>query len=158
MATLNDTLKNTLQSAENMSDAAKIASAALGIALSYIAPFQAFLITIIILVIADIVTGIWASLKRGEKFTASKLKNSLGKAILYPLSIILSNLMVQTFFADVPVVSSLTYIVALFISAVEFQSNIENIGSITGIDIWSRVKDWLSSRMPGNKKDPPQTP
>ena len=147
--TIADSLNNTMHQAVELGAAGKVFSAVAGAALAYIAPFQSFLITIVVLVVADLVTGIWSSNKRGEKFEAKRLKQLIGKVILYPLALLLAHVMVDTFFKGISVVDSLTYMVALFICAIEFQSNIENIGSITGIDIWASVKDWLANRMGG---------
>lgn len=125
----------------------KTGSLILGWLMSLIAPVQPFLITISILVVCDMVTGIWAARKTGAPFTSSKLARTLPKIIFYPLSILISELMVFTYFQGTPVFESLTYMVALFISTVEFQSNIENIGRITGNNIWNHVKNWLVDRV-----------
>lgn len=150
-----DTIGHTIQGAAQVGAGTKLFSALLATALAYIAPFQSFLIAALVLVILDQVTGTWAAMKRGERFEAKKMKMLVGKIVLYPLAILIAHLMVETFFKDVPVVESLTYMVAMFICAVEFQSNIENIGSITDIDIWSQVKDWITSRLKTKQDDKP---
>lgn len=125
----------------------KIASVLLGWIASLIAPVQPFLIAIAALVVCDVVTGIWASKKRGEAFSSSRLSRTVPKIVLYPIGILLSELMVATYFTGTPVVSSLTYMVALFISTIEFQSNIENIGRITGTNLWRHLKVWFVERV-----------
>lgn len=144
-----DTLTQHLQH----DDASRVFSVAIGALVGFFAPIQAFLITVFMLVVADVITGIWASKHRGEPFRASKLKNTVGKMVLYPLAILISQIMVNTYFKDVTIFNSLSYMVALFISAVEFQSNIENIGDITGIDIWSQVKEFIQSRIKAKPKN-----
>lgn len=129
-------------------------SALLGAAGGFLAPVQAFLLTVLGLVACDVITGIWKSKKAGNPITANKLGNTVQKVVLYPVAILISQVMVTTFFKDVPLAGSLTYIVALFISAVEFQSNIENIGAITGIDLWSQVKGWIASKVKTKSADP----
>lgn len=145
----------------NTGGAWKAIAAALSIAggwlLAYVSPVQNFLITVAVLVLADVVTGIWAARKRGVKFTSTVLKRTVNKIVFYPLAILLSHQMTLTFFTDFPVVENLTYMVSLFICVVEFQSNIENIGTITGIDIWTRIKEFIGSKL-SKKPTEPQPP
>lgn len=137
-----DTLTQHLQH----DNAGKVFAVAMGWTIGFFAPIQAFLITIFILVLADVVTGIWASMKRGEPFRASKLKNTVSKMVLYPVAVLISQVMVLTYFPSTPIISSLTYMVALFVSAVEFQSAVENVGDITGINLWGAVKDYFREK------------
>lgn len=129
-------------------------SGALGWLLHYVAPVQHFLITVAVLVAADVVTGLWAAHKMGRPFNSLTLKKTVNKLVFYPLAIILSHVMTLTFFSDVPVVENLTYMVSLFICVVEFQSNIEHIGTITGIDIWARIKEYIGAKL--SKKTEPK--
>lgn len=138
-----------LAGASAASVAWKMGSIVLGWLASLIAPVQPFLISIAVLVVCDVVTGIWAARKRGELITSAKMARTVPKIILYPLGILISELMVKTYFGDTPVVGSLTYMVALFISTVEFQSNIENIGHITGMNIWKHIKVFVVERVKG---------
>lgn len=120
-----------------------------GWAMSFIAPIQPFLITIAVLVLCDVITGVWAAYKVGEPISAARLARTVPKVILYPAAVMISQLMVKTFFDGTAVVEGLTYMVALFISTVEFQSNIENIGKITGMDLWSQLKTIVIDRVRG---------
>lgn len=149
---------HTLNASGGWKAIAAALSAATGWLLAYVAPVQNFLITVAVLVSADVVTGIWAARKRGTGFKSSALKRTVNKMVFYPLAIILSHEMTRTFFSDVPVVENLTYMVSLFICVVEFQSNIENIGTITGIDIWSRIKGYIGAKLnkKGNEPKPPE--
>lgn len=124
----------------------KVGSVVMGWFLSLIAPVQPFLMAIWILVAADIATGIWAARSQGVRITSQAMGKTVPKIMLYPLAILISQLMVGTFFANTPVIESLTYMVALFICSVEFQSNIENIGKVTGIDIWKQVRAYIQNR------------
>jgi len=140
-------LKDTLSGAQDLPVAAKVGSVILGFVLSYIAPVQSFLIAVAVLVCADVVTGVWASKKRGEALTSARASRTISKLVGYPMAILLSHLMATTFFKDVPVLDGVTYAVALFIAAVEFKSNLENISSITGIDLWAQVSQFINNRI-----------
>ena len=84
-----------------------IISMTLGAIVTYITPIQPFLVAVVVLVFADVVTGVWASLKRGEEFRAARLVKTVRKCILYTLAILLAHLMVVTFFPEVIVLGSL---------------------------------------------------
>jgi hypothetical protein len=140
-------LKDSIASANELPAALKVGSLALGFLLSYIAPVQSFLIAVAVLVCADVVTGVWASHKSGEAITSRRASRTVSKLVGYPLAILLSHLMATTFFANVPVLDGVTYAVALFIAAVEFKSNLENISAITGIDLWAQVSDFINSKL-----------
>lgn len=140
-------LRDTLTSANELSATAKVASIVIGFMLSFVAPVQSFLIAVAVLVCADVVTGVWASKKRGEPITSRRASRTISKLIGYPIAILLSHLMATTFFQDVPVLDGVTYAVALFIAAVEFKSNLENISTITGIDLWAQVAQFINNRL-----------
>lgn len=124
---------------------------------SFFAPIGGYLALVVTLVMADLYTGIKAARKREEVINSKGLRKSIGKISLYFLAIILSRGMEVIFFEGrwindhIP----LTYLVAGFISAVEFQSNIENISAMTGINIWEKIKGkfegWLKSNDPTNE-------
>ncbi len=101
----------------------------------YLAPIHQTMAAVFVFVIADFVTGLWASLKRGEKFQSRRLRETLGKAIAYQLALVVS-LVFEPFAGGVPVVK----VVSGFIAWTEFQSFVENISSITGKDLWAAVR------------------
>jgi hypothetical protein len=53
-----------------------------------LAPIQAVIYTIGILVLADMVLGIWAAKKRGEAITSKKMSSSIIKLLVYQVTII----------------------------------------------------------------------
>lgn len=129
----------------------KFGAAGLGFLVSFIAPVQPFLIAVLVLVMFDFITGIWASVKNDVPITAARASRSFAKALLYPTAILLAQLMVFTFFSGTAIVSSLTYVVALFLCSIEFQSNMENIGRIANINIWKHVKGKALEMLKGHK-------
>ena len=122
---------------------------------SFFEPITSFLGITLLLVFADLFTGIWAAKKRKEKIDSKGMRKSTSKIIAYFLAIVLSRSMELVFFDGTWVEEHIpiTYMVSGFISAVEFQSNIENIGEITGIDIWSQLKKKLSTLLKINKDE-----
>lgn len=114
-------------------------SAAAGWAVSFVMPVLPFLIFAVILVLADLFSGLWAAKKRKEKIHSTGLRRTVEKLVFYFIAILLSEGMKTVFMPHVPV----TYIVAFAIALTEFQSNIENIETITGVHIWKFVKQRL---------------
>lgn len=118
----------------------------IGFAGSFFEPISTYLIVMISLVFTDLFTGIAAAKKRSETIRSKGLRETIKKISYYFLAILLSRIFEIGFFEGkwiqehVP----LTYVVAAFICSIEFQSNIENIGELTGINIWAKVKEKLS--------------
>lgn len=106
-----------------------------GLVFGFLLPLLPFLGMVCALVATDFFTGVRAAKKRGEKITSGGMKRTVEKTVLYFAAIILSEGMVQVFFPGVP----LTYVVSTYIALTEFKSNIENISSATGVDLWKRI-------------------
>lgn len=128
-----------------------------GLAMAWLGPFlgpiTSFLTITFFLVFSDLITGIWSAKKRGEKIHSRGMRRSITKIIAYFFAIILSRGMEVVFFEETWIQDHIpiTYLVSGFISAIEFQSNIENIGEITGIDIWSQLKKKISTLLKINQ-------
>ena len=96
-----------------------------------------------VMIFFDFFTGVWKSLKRGDIFSSTKMSNSGSKMFLYQLAI-LTGFLLEVYILNgiIPV----SKIVAGFLATTEFQSLIENIGEITGIDIWGNIKKYFVKR------------
>lgn len=106
----------------------------------YLSPIKNFVHLVSALIILDFITGIMASLKTGEKITASRMSRTIYKLILYSIAIIATYL-VQMIATDGVM---LVRICALFIGATELKSIYENISRILGGDLfkllWQVIK------------------
>ena len=111
-----------------------------------IAPIQASMTAVCALVLCDLVTGVWAAVKRGEKFTSWGLRKTASKILAYELAIVLAYVMESAFLPSLPVVKG----IAGFIAATEFKSNLENLSRITGLDLWQAVRGFIQ----GSKNNP----
>ena len=103
---------------------------------------RSFLILLFILVLCDLITGVSAARKKGEKINSKGLRRTVSKFVMYSIAIILSKGMEHVF--GIPEV---VYVVAFYICTTEFISNLENIGAVTGINIAERIKDIINSRI-----------
>lgn len=124
---------------------------ALGLAaLAVIAPIKAVLITALILVAIDSLTGVWAAMKRGERITSAGFRRTVTKGLVYTIAILTAHLAGVFLFAGaIPLVA----LVAGAIGLVEAKSIFENLSVIQGQNLFKIVVDRLGSQ---NDKRPPE--
>ena len=101
----------------------------------FFAPITSAIVGLAVLIFADVITGCRAAQLRGEEIRSNRMARTVSKIIFYSIAIILSRVMEVVFIDFIPVAQ----ITAGYIAIVEFKSNIENIGSITGVDIWKHL-------------------
>ena len=101
----------------------------------FFAPITAGLIGLGVLIFADVITGCKAAKVRGEEIRSNRMARTVSKIIFYSIAIILSRVMEVAFIDFIP----LAQITAGYIAVVEFKSNLENIASITGVDVWKHL-------------------
>ena len=106
---------------------------------------------VVLLVLLDVITGIKAASRRGEIISSRKMSTTVNKVVFYFIAI-MSGRVMELLFTSISAVSEMqepfipiAQIVAGYIGLVEFKSNIENIESITGIDLWKKITDRLTS-------------
>lgn len=113
------------------------------------APIKAAIITVGILVFSDLVTGIWAAKKRGEKITSAKMRNTVSKLVIFEICLLLAFLtetyLVSNFFP-------ISKVAASYIGLVEFKSIIENLNAINGSPVFDKLLSLV------NKKEDEQDP
>jgi hypothetical protein len=107
-----------------------------------------YIFGVLVLIAIDLYTGTKAAKVRNEVIHSKGLRRSLSKFTDYVLALIVSYVAQNIFFPVVPVVM----ITATFLGYIEFRSNIENISTTTGVDIWKRVSQFLPKINVGLKK------
>lgn len=96
------------------------------------APIKATIITIMVLTMADLISGLLSAKKRKDPITSSGLKRTVIKILAYEAVVMLGFLTEQYLTGDlVPVVK----ILAGLIGMTELKSVIENIQEITGVPL-----------------------
>lgn len=100
-------------------------------------PIKELMLTIGFLVGADMVVGIWKALKTGQRIRSRRMSDTITKLLLYQIAI-MSGFLIETFIISelIPI----TKLVATVIAIIEFKSIIESIESVTGKDLWSKLK------------------
>ena len=108
----------------------------------FFAPITASIVGLGVLIFADVLTGCRAAKLRGEEIRSDRMARTVSKIIFYSIAIILSRVMEVSFMEWIPVAK----LTAGYIAVVEFKSNMENIASITGVDIWkhlmTKIEGW----------------
>lgn len=118
----------------------------LGVILVVTLPIRSTLIAVSLLVMADLITGMWASLKEGRKITSTRLRRTVVKTLAYQSAIVVAFLLETYLISDMPIVK----VVSGLIGLTEGKSFFENLRRITGIDFWGQILSKLN--MPENDK------
>lgn len=110
--------------------------------LAALAPIHAVMISVGFLIVADLVTGIWAAKKRNEKVSSAAMRRTVSKMLIYELAVVAGFLLETYLLSGLLPVSK---IVAGVIGLVEFKSMLENSSSIVGGDIFKLILSKLGS-------------
>lgn len=110
--------------------------------LSILAPIKAAMITALVLVIADTVTGIIAARQRKEPLTSAEFRRAVSKLVIYQACMILGFLTETYLTGDMVPVSK---ICCAFVGITEIKSIIENLNSISGGSLLANLISKLNS-------------
>jgi phage-related holin len=111
-------------------------------AASVFAPIKGVIITVGVVIVVDLITGVLAAKKRGEKITSAGLRRSLSKALIYQTAVLTGFLMEKYLLADIV---PITKLVAGAIGAVESISIFENLNTLSGNNLFSKILEVLGS-------------
>jgi len=111
--------------------------------LAVFAPAQAMILSSSLLVLVDLITGVLAAKKRGEKITSQGLSRTVAKLVIYESAILLA-FITQTYLTGntIPVAS----VVAGFVGITEMLSCMENLNSLSGTDLLKVLIKRLSNK------------
>lgn len=117
-------------------------TALLTAAMAALAPIQAVMVTVGILIFADAATGMYAAHKRGEPMSSAAMRRTVSKMLIYQ-GVVICGFLLEANLLDhlIPVAK----IVAGAIGMVEFKSILENANGIMGMDIFKTVIAKLGS-------------
>ena len=107
-----------------------------------LAPIQVVMITIGILIMLDLITGIWAAKKRGQQISSAAMRRTISKIFIYQMSVI-SGFLLETYLlgGSIPVSKIVTGVIGM----VEFKSILENSNYIVGGDVFKMILQKLGS-------------
>lgn len=106
------------------------------------APVKAALVTVLILTIVDLITGVVAARKRGERISSAQLRRTISKIVIYELAMCVGFLAEHYLMSDaLPVLKLISGMIGL----VETKSIFENLDSIGGNNLLKSVINKLGS-------------
>jgi hypothetical protein len=110
--------------------------------IAVLAPIKAIMIVVGLLIFADLILGIWASIKRGEEIKSSAMRRTISKLVVYQVAII-TGFLCETYLlgGTIPI----SKLVGAAIGMVEIKSIFENSNSILGYDLLKNVLSKLGS-------------
>lgn len=114
-----------------------------------LAPIKPLLLACGALIVADMVTGMFAAHKRKEAINSADMRRSLTKMVVYQIAII-SGFVLEKYMLDGLLPAS--KVVSGVIGMVEFKSILENVSVIAGQDVLQMVLDKLGSKNAKGKK------
>lgn len=114
------------------------------------APIKAVILVTGLLIFADLITGILAARKKGQKITSAGLRRTVTKIFIYNAAIMLGFL-AETYMLDgfIPV----SKIASGLIAVVELASLYENLNVLHGSNIFKQLIDRLGSINDSNKEE-----
>ncbi len=113
------------------------------IVVAVLAPIQSVIISVGVLVFADAITGIWASIKNGQGFNSAALRRTVSKLLIFQLCIITGFLVEQYLIGSI---IPITKIIGGLIGLVELTSILENANKITGTNLFKLLIERLGSQ------------
>jgi phage-related holin len=100
------------------------------------------IITVFVLILIDLLLGIWAAYKRNETITSAGIRRTITKIFVYEIAIFVAFLL-QTYLIGETI--PLVKIVAGCIGVTEALSIFENLNEINGANIFKKVLSLLGS-------------
>jgi phage-related holin len=109
----------------------------------YFTPVSEMIHVMLFFLAVDTISGIWASVKEGNRIQSSKLRRTVMKFLWYTAAVMISWMMERTF---LPSWTKMTTVIAGFITFVEFKSILENVSRITEEPIFARILTLLRKK------------
>ena len=104
-------------------------------AIAFLAPIHVLMASVGFLIFVDLVTGILAAKKRGEAITSRAMSRTIYKVVCYQLAVI-SGIVLEGL---IPGGLSIAKLCAGAVALVEFKSFLENVQTLTGVDLLTSV-------------------
>ena len=118
--------------------------------LAVFAPAKEMILTCLVLIAVDLITGIMAAKKTGQPITSAGIRRTISKVFIYETAIMLGFLTQKFLLADsVPV----TNMIAGVIGLTELTSVLENMNRIQGDNVLKSIIDKIGSTNDNKPKE-----
>lgn len=120
--------------------------------MTFLAPVKSTILAVYFLILVDLITGLWASYKEKQDITSSGLSRTIGKILIYSITIVISYIVHKFLLIgfEIPIES----LVSGFIAITETKSIFENINRISNNQVMKDLVKILSNER--QKKLPPK--
>ena len=120
-------------------------------AISFLGDIKILVHSILILILIDLITGLWASFKLNgiKSFKSSKLKRTVIKTTCYIIAILTAFLLERNIFGLEGI--GISRITAGFIALVEVASIFENLSKLSGMDLFLKIFDVIKTKFNTDK-------
>lgn len=123
-------------------------------AYSFLLPVRPFILLCMMLVLADMFTGITAAKQRGEPINSKGMRRTVRKILGYFAAIVCVHACDYVFEVQKNYGFDMAFSVAALIALTELKSVLENVSSYTGIDFWKNFTESLPDiKLKDKKKD-----
>jgi phage-related holin len=110
---------------------------------AFVSPVQAMLITIVVLVFSDMITGLLRAKKQQQPINSYSLRKTVPKLLAYLAMVLIGNLVeIHLLNHAIP----LTNLCASVVGLVEFKSILENLEIVTGKPVFKTILDKIQSQ------------
>ena len=111
--------------------------------MSIFLPIKELMLTVGFLVGADMVVGIWKAMKTGQQIRSRRMSDTITKMLLYQLAIVSGFLIEKYIITDMLPIAKL---IGSVIAIIEFKSIVESIESVTGQNLWTKIKEVIGRK------------
>ena len=113
-------------------------------AIAALAPVHAMMIAVGVLIFLDLITGVWASVKSGNKISSAVMRRTISKILIYNIAVITGFLLEKYLLGGLVPASNL---IAGTIGIIETISILENGNYILGYNLFSQVIEKLKIKL-----------
>lgn len=110
--------------------------------LSVFAPIEPLMLAVGILILMDLITGLFKAIKLKQALTSNRLKDTIIKMVVYQAGLITGFILETNLLPGIPFVK----IVSGLIGTTEGLSIFENIRDATGLDVIEKFKSFLTRK------------
>lgn len=113
------------------------------VGIGILAPLNATMIVISLLVLLDLGAGIYKAYKKSIPISSKRMGHTISKIVFYNIAII------SAYLIELYIIGStvhLTKVVSSVIALVEFKSILENVSEIVGFDLLKKVMEVLKRK------------
>lgn len=123
--------------------------------LALFAPIQTMVLSTLLLVVCDLVLGIWVSKRRGVPLNSKGVKHTVVKLFVYEMAIVLAYITeVYLTQSSIPVLNVITSIIGI----TELKSCLENMNILVGGDVVKQILERISNDTKSSANPPTNPP